>query len=111
MVASSGAGPHPIPQKKVNVDNMSEAIQFCLTPEAATAAGELAARMSTENGVVTAVRSFHANLPVDMMRCDIISDQPAVWICKRGKKRVRLSKLAGAVLGDHMKMDPKKLEM
>lgn len=111
MVAASGAGPKPIPHKKLDIQNLAEAIQFCLTPEAATAAAEIAARMKSESGVTTAVRSFHANLPLESLRCDILSDQPAVWVAKRGKKRIRLSKKAAGVLFQHLKVDQKKLVM
>ncbi|KAF4464905.1 sterol glucosyltransferase [Fusarium albosuccineum] len=83
MVAASGAGPSPIPQKQLNVENLADAIQFCLTPEAATAAAELSLRMRRENGVVTAVRSFHANLPLENLRCDILRNQPAVWLYQK----------------------------
>ena len=111
MVAASGAGPRPIPYKQLTVQALSEAIQFCQTPEAASAAAELASRMKTENGVVTAVRSFHANLPLESLRCDILRDEPAVWVCKRGRNRIRLSKRAAGVLFDHLKVDMKKFAM
>ncbi|KAM5356612.1 hypothetical protein ACJ41O_003258 [Fusarium nematophilum] len=111
MVAASGAGPSPIPQKQLNADNLAEAIQFCLTPEAAAAAAELSSRMRRENGVVTAVRSFHANLPLENLRCDILGNQPAVWLCKRGGKQIKLSKAAAGVLFQHLKIDHKKLSL
>ncbi|KAH6889706.1 hypothetical protein B0T10DRAFT_39116 [Thelonectria olida] len=111
MVAESGAGPRPIPQKELDVQNLAEAIRFCLTPEAAYAAGELAARMKRENGVVTAVKSFHANLPLENLRCDILEDQPAVWTCRRGKKQIKLSKLAASVLFQHLKIDQKRIHI
>lgn len=111
MVAESGAGPRPIPQKRLDAQNLAEAIRFCLTPEAAAAAGQLAARMRRENGVVSAVRSFHANLPLDKMRCEILEDQVAVWTCKRGKTHIRLSKLAAGVLFQHLKIDQKRVSM
>lgn len=111
MVAASGAGPSPIPHKRLDVENMSQAIKFCLTPEAATAAAGLASRMKRENGIATAVRSFHANLPLENLRCDILLDQPAVWLCKRAGKHIRLSKAAAGVLFQHLKIDEKKLAM
>ncbi|CAM1502690.1 Fc.00g074660.m01.CDS01 [Cosmosporella sp. VM-42] len=111
MVATSGAGPRPIPHKQLTIQNLSKAIQFCLTPQAASAAAKLASRMKMENGVFTAVRSFHANLPLESLRCDILKDQPAVWVCQRGKKKIRLSKQAGGVLFQHLKVDMKKVTM
>lgn len=111
MVAASGAGPLPIPHKQLNVDNLAEAIQYCLTSEAASAAAEISHRMRRENGVVTAVRSFHANLPLESLQCDILHNQPAVWLFKRGSKQIRLSKAAAGVLFQHLKVDHKKLTM
>ncbi|KAF5518137.1 Sterol 3-beta-glucosyltransferase UGT80B1 [Colletotrichum aenigma] len=109
MVAIAGAGPKPIPHKQLNAENLSEAIRFCLTPEALAAAGELAAKMRTENGVATAVKSFHANLPLEDLPCDIFPDQPATWEYKRGKKHVKLSKKAAGILLDHLKIGQKNM--
>ncbi|TEA21368.1 Sterol 3-beta-glucosyltransferase UGT80B1 [Colletotrichum sidae] len=109
MVALAGAGPKPIPHQKLTAENLSEAIRFCLTPEAAAAAAQLAAKMRTENGVATAVQSFHANLPLDVLPCDVLSDQTAVWEFKRGKKQLRLSKQAAGVLLDHLKIGQKHM--
>lgn len=93
------------------MDNLSEAIQFCLTPQAAAAAAEISHRMKRENGVVNAVRSFHANLPLENLQCNILRNQPAVWLFKRGAKQIRLSKAAAGVLFQHLKVDHKTLAM
>jgi hypothetical protein len=82
-----------------------------LTPEAAAAAGELAAKMKTESGVATAAKSFHANLPLDMLQCDIFPNPPAVWEFKRGKKHVKLSKKAAGILLDHLKIGQKNMSL
>ncbi|KAK6227544.1 sterol glucosyltransferase [Colletotrichum tabaci] len=111
MVAIAGAGPKPIPHKQLNAQNLAEAIRFCLTPEAAAAASEVAAKMRTENGVATAAKSFHANLPLDILPCEIFPDQPAAWDFKRGKKHLRLSKRAAGVLLDHLKIDKKNMSL
>jgi hypothetical protein len=71
MVAVAGAGPKPIHHKSLNAQNLAEAIAFCLTPEAAAAAGKIAVQMSSETGVRTAVDSFHSHLPVEKMACDV----------------------------------------
>ncbi|GKT83915.1 sterol glucosyltransferase [Colletotrichum tofieldiae] len=109
MVAIAGAGPKPIPHKQLNAQNLADAIRFCLTPEAAAAAGKVAAKMKTENGVATAAKSFHANLPLEILQCDIFPDQPAVWEFKRGKKHMKLSKRAAGVLLDHLKIGRKNM--
>jgi hypothetical protein len=100
MVAAAGAGPSPIPQKRLNSTNLAEAIRYCLTPEASNAAQKMAAEMRSENGVARAVASFHANLPLEKMRCDIMPHLAASWSLKtkRGHEPVKLSKEAAEIL-------------
>ena len=100
MVATAGAGPDPIPQKDITVENLTEAIRYCLTPEALTAAGRIAASIQSENGVQQAVRSFHKHILSYNLRCDIFPDQPAAWIYKSNGKLVKMSKIAGNALAD-----------
>jgi hypothetical protein len=101
MVAAAGAGPEPIPHKQLTDDNLVQAIEFCLTKEASIAAGTLSQKMQTEFGVQQAVDSFHANLPLSTLRCDILSDQPAAWLYTKGGAKVHLSKVAAQVLVDN----------
>src|SRR5690349_16696264 len=70
VVASNGAGPVPIPHKALNHQNLADAITFCLTPEAQQAARAVADQMRRENGVNTAVQSFHRQLDARQLRCD-----------------------------------------
>jgi len=109
MVALAGAGPKPIPYKQLNAQNLADAIRFCLSPETAAAARKVAARMGTENGVATAAKLFHANLPLDILQCDILPDQPAVWQFRKGKKHMKLSKQAASVLVNHRKITQKDM--
>lgn len=112
MIHAAGAGPIPIHHKSLSVDNLSEAIRFLTTPEAAESAHLIAQRISTENGVETAVRSFHRNLPRHTIRCDILPHLPAVWTYKISSKHtIKLSKLAAELLDDRLKIDGKKLGM
>lgn len=110
IVASAGVGPNPIPQKSLTAENLADAISFCLTPSAATAAQYLARKMDRESGVRAAVDSFHAHLPRNEMQCDILPDQPAVWRIKRGKTTVRLSKLAACALVREGRLQRKHLQ-
>jgi hypothetical protein len=98
MVHAGGAGPAPIPFKSLNSNNLAEAIRFCLTPEASAAARQIADKMSSEAGVRRAVASFHANLPLNDMRCDLLPNLPAVWIYEKKGKKMRLSKMAAEIL-------------
>lgn len=110
MVARAGAGSYPIPHASLDPDGLAAAIQFCLTPEAAAAAQEIALKMQTESGVTAAVDSFHRNLPLDRMRCSIMPDQVAVWAYKNEKKRLILSKTAVNILIEHDKIDAKHIK-
>jgi hypothetical protein len=110
MVANAGAGPRPIPHKTLTIQNLTEAIEFCLTPEATVAAQELARKMQTECGVDEAVKSFHRNLPLERMRCVIIPDQVAVWNYKKNKRSLNLSKMAVQTLIEYSRIDTENLQ-
>lgn len=110
MIHAAGAGPKPIHHKSLSVENLSKAIKFLTTPEATQAAQSIAQRMSAENGVKTAVQSFHRNLPRHTARCDILPHLPAVWTYKVSSQHtIKLSKLAAEVLVDRLKIDSKRL--
>ncbi|QKD56929.2 uncharacterized protein FOBCDRAFT_262581 [Fusarium oxysporum Fo47] len=98
MVHAGGAGPAPIPFKSLNCQNLADAIRFCLTPEASAAARQIANKMSSEAGVRRAVASFHANLPLEKMRCDVLPNLAAVWSYEWKGKHVKLSKIAIEIL-------------
>jgi hypothetical protein len=98
MVAAAGAGPKPIPQKRLSSENLAQAIEFCLDEAASTAATAVSRKMQSEFGVQQAVESFHANLPLSQLRCHILKDQPAAWSYGTGDKEVHLSKLAAHIL-------------
>ncbi|KAG8423021.1 hypothetical protein J3459_009819 [Metarhizium acridum] len=100
MVAAAGAGPEPIPAQQLNATNLANAIRFCLTPDAAEASEAIAAKMKSECGVRRAVASFHANLPLNKMRCDVVPSLPASWLCKNKGLQYRLSKGAAEILVD-----------
>lgn len=110
MVAQAGAGPKPIHQKVLNVDNLVAAIEFCLTPEATSAAQGIAEKMKSESGVKAAVASFHAKLPVLELQCDVIKGQPAAWVYDGKRHRVRISKIAAEILASHLKISVKQLK-
>ncbi|KAJ7853535.1 hypothetical protein B0H14DRAFT_3085621 [Mycena olivaceomarginata] len=111
MVAAAGAGPKPIHHKKLDVKTLATAIAFCLTPEAIAAARTIADKMRSESGVKTAVASFHANLPLNRMKCDIMADRPAAWKIEKGGRTMRLSKVAAEVLIRNKEFDRKALKL
>jgi hypothetical protein len=110
MVAAAGAGPTPIPYKCLTSESLAEAIKVCLTPEAATAAIAISAKMKTESGVEAAVQSFHANLPQAEMRCDFFPEQTASWVYKK-QKTIRMSKMAAGILMNGSKIARSELRM
>ncbi|KAF2963190.1 hypothetical protein GQX73_g10384 [Xylaria multiplex] len=110
-VAASGAGPKPIPQQSLTVDNLAEAIRLCLKPETREAAQRIAANMKAESGVKTAVASFHANLPVRGLQCDVLKGQTAVWTYRGKGGQIKLSKVAAEILMSHLIIDHKRLKI
>lgn len=111
VVAAAGAGPQPVPYREADSNSLADAILTSLQPETLTAARDISIKMQSDAGVRAAVDSFHKNLPVDKMRCEFFSDQPAVWVYKKTlPKPIRLSKAAAQILGGHMCLDPKHLQ-
>ncbi|KAJ5153749.1 UDP-glucuronosyl/UDP-glucosyltransferase [Penicillium coprophilum] len=110
MIARAGAGPKPIPFASLNFERLAVAIRYCLTPEATEAARKVASKMQSESGVIAAVESFHRNLPVDRMRCDLMAHQVAVWRYKKGKGHLSLSNAAVQILIEHQKLNEKHLQ-
>jgi len=111
MVHTAGAGPAPVPHKLLDTQKLTEGLSYCLTKEAAVAANEIALQMSIEDGVKTAVRSFHANLPRKNMQCELLPDQPAAWRYKHGSENIKLSKLAVEILLKNQKIQQDKLKL
>ncbi|KAI0181133.1 glycosyltransferase family 1 protein [Hypoxylon sp. FL1284] len=99
MVGNAGAGPMPVPYKKLNSERLAEGIKYCLTDEALEAAQKLAQSIENEgDGAKNAVRAFHHNLPMsgnESMRCSILDDRVAVWRVKQ--TNLKLSALAADI--------------
>ena len=111
MIAAAGAGPLPIPQRELTTESLSEAIRYCLSNEAASAAALIAQKMQSEVGVEAAVRSFHRNLPLKNIPCDVMIHLPATFCFSKGKDDIKLSSLAAeAVLSESFK-DAKHLKL
>lgn len=98
MVADAGAGPRPIHHTKLTVSSVSDGIRFCLSPDAQVAARRLSAKMQLETGVETSVSLIEAAVAQDDRQCDLLPNRPAVWTCRFGKHRMKLSAAAAEVL-------------
>ncbi|OTB13742.1 glycosyltransferase family 1 protein [Daldinia sp. EC12] len=99
MVSNAGAGPVPIPYKRLSASGLAEGIKFCLTDEALKAAQKISKDIELEgDGAENAVRAFHRNLMIsgeNSMRCSILDDRVAVWSVKQTS--IKLSALAAYI--------------
>ncbi|OTB01295.1 glycosyltransferase family 1 protein [Hypoxylon sp. CI-4A] len=96
MVARAGAGPEPIPYKKLTTAGLAEAIRMALKPETQERAHELGEKIREEKGSDVGAQSFHKHLDVDRLRCALAPSRVAVWRLRR--TNVHLSALAAATL-------------
>ncbi|KAK0721774.1 hypothetical protein B0T26DRAFT_700265 [Lasiosphaeria miniovina] len=110
MVANAGAGPKPIPSKQLDSQKLAEGIAYCLTPQARSAAQSIAEQMKSEQGVQAAAQSWLRQLPKHRLRCDLVPSEPAAWVYKKGKKPIKLSKIAAEELVSRKVIEAKKLE-
>jgi UDP:flavonoid glycosyltransferase YjiC (YdhE family) len=96
MIARAGAGPVPIPYKKLTSENLATAIETALRPECKARAQQLGEKIREEKGTDVGCTSFHQFLNIDNMRCSLAPSRAAVWRVRRTK--IRLSALAATVL-------------
>ncbi|KAF2829543.1 UDP-Glycosyltransferase/glycogen phosphorylase [Ophiobolus disseminans] len=99
MIATAGAGPKPMHHTLLTCENLTEAIAFCLMPDAREAAHTISSRIASERGIEAAVQSFHANLPLETMQCALLPNALATWTYK--KTPIKMSKVAAQVLIDN----------
>jgi sterol 3beta-glucosyltransferase len=114
VVAASGAGPTPIAYRDLSVDSLLDAIQVCRNAATKVAAEAIAARMRRENGVETAVQSFHHGLPIAQLCCDILPHRTARWKFTPKKPKhtsLKLSNEALAVLLDNRVIERSRVEL
>lgn len=113
MLASSGAGPEPVPYKHLSAEKLAEGIKYCLSEEAQNAAGEIARDIELEgDGAENAVRSFHNHLNlsgINSMRCSILHDRVACWKLKNST--VKLSPLAADIMVEKGYLPWRKLRL
>ena len=104
-VAEIGAGPPPIPHRKLTPENLAQAIHFCFDPEVIAAAKHVSEQIKAEDGAKAAVDSFHRQLDAKVLRCDLIPTLPAVFeYTKRTSvlkgKVIKISGLAADILSE-----------
>ncbi|KAF9464545.1 glycosyltransferase family 1 protein [Collybia nuda] len=108
MIHKAGAGPEPIPHKKLDVDNLRDAIKFAISPPAKNAATRMADQIRSEDGVRQGVDSFYRHLPLLNMRCDLDPSRLAIWWST--EHCLKLSAFAAQVLADANIIDMDSLD-
>lgn len=98
MVARAGAGPDPIPSRRLTAANLVDAIRFLLKPESLARAQKLAGKIAAERGSDMGAQLFHQYLEADRLRCKLAPCRPAAWRIKR--TQVRLSAFAACTLAN-----------
>lgn len=109
MVARAGIGSKPVHSKNLNADSLAEAIKEALKPGCLEKAKLLSERIGKERGAEVGAQSFHKQLDLDKMRCQLSPHRAAVWRIRRTD--VRLSAFAAAVLSQKKLLDFKDLKL
>lgn len=109
MIRQAGAGPKPIPHRKLTVDGLRDAIKFAISPEAKDAAKKLARQIQNDNGVEKGVQSLYRHLPLLNMRCDLVPSLLAVWWSTH--HCLKLSAFAAQTLANEGLIDLNELEL
>jgi UDP:flavonoid glycosyltransferase YjiC (YdhE family) len=109
MTARAGAGPFPIPYKDLNSDKLANSIKEALKPASLERAAELAKKVKSEDGTEGGAQSFHKQLKLESLRCNLYPKRAAVWRVKR--TNIRLSALAAIVLGNEGLLDFSDLKL
>jgi sterol 3beta-glucosyltransferase len=81
VVADAGAGPEPIPIKRLDSELLTAAFDVCRRQDVRERASELGARLRATDGVELAVQSIERHLPALAMSCSENPDHLAVVFC------------------------------
>ncbi|OGM45051.1 glycosyltransferase family 28 [Aspergillus bombycis] len=109
LIAQNGAGPPPIPYKKLTADRLADAIHFCLKTSTIDQAQTLAEKIRVEDGARDSLASFHSQLDLRRIQCTLCPGRAAVWRVRRTK--ILLSAFAATVLVQEKKLNPKDVKM
>ncbi|KAL4864883.1 hypothetical protein BDV12DRAFT_200697 [Aspergillus spectabilis] len=96
IVARAGAGPEPIPYKRLTTEKLAAGINKALEKDTLKKAGEIGENMRAEEGVRNAVCSFYHHIDQESLRCSLCPHRPAAWWVKRS--HLKLSAFAATVL-------------
>ncbi|KAJ5812656.1 hypothetical protein N7474_008957 [Penicillium riverlandense] len=109
MIARAGAGPEPIPFKKLTAASLSVAIKDALNCSVRKTSHSLGDLVNDEDGVQAGIRSFYQQLDLSMLQCSLTPMSAATWRVR--KTEVRLGSTSSALLMDMGLLDLDKLEL
>ncbi len=81
IVADAGAGPEPIPIRRLDSQTLMAAFDACRRPQVRERARELGARLRATDGVELAVQSIERHLPAPALCCSHDPHHLAVLYC------------------------------
>lgn len=110
----AGAGPAPVPPKRLNAETLASAITTALDPQVKKMAEQIGERIRAENGEMKGVESFHRHMPLLNMRyvtadefaedrCDVDPSRVALWWDP--KLLIKLSGAAACHLASQGRLD------
>ena len=88
IVAKAGAGPEPIPIRRLDTESLTAAFDACRRPQIRERASALGARLRATDGVELAVQSIERHLPAPVMCCSHDPDHLAVLYCDTCRVRL-----------------------
>lgn len=97
--------------KLLTADKLCDAIRFCLQPMVTSAVQKIANMMSAEHGVRSAAESFHVNLPLESLPCELFDDRPATYSYSSRGVKVRLCTVAAHILVQGGRVKSKDLKL
>ena len=109
MIVRAGAGPEPVPFKKLTAARLAAAIGDALQCNVRRMSRSLGDLVNDENGVQAGVRSFHQQLDMSLLRCSITPMSAATWRIR--KTEIKLGSTSSALLMDMGLLDLDKLEL
>lgn len=109
MIAKAGAGPVPIPFKKMTSETLAASITFALKEEVKVAVQAMAAQIAEEDGAAETAADMEQALNLDEMRCHVCPERLAIW--KDKKTGAHLSGMAASTLAEQELIHPKDLRL
>jgi len=109
MIHKAGAGPEPVPFKKMTEESLADSITTALGAEIQNNVKIMSEKISGEHGAEDAAASFHSTVNMDTMRCLLSPDRVALWRVRN--TNLRLSNLAASVLLDHGLLDLTQMKL